>query len=152
MPLPAVAPVTPPVIVPIVHVNVLGLLAVSAILVAVLLQITSVGALVTTGVGNTVTVAMMLKAVPIHPFSEVGTTRYSTVPELTVLGFVSAWLIRLPLPGLAPVMPPVMVPTVHANVLGTLAVKLILGLPPLHIAAGGVFVTAGVGFIVTVIT
>jgi hypothetical protein len=51
------APVIPPVIVPIVHANVLGALAVKGIFVAVLLQIESVGATpVITGVGFTVTV------------------------------------------------------------------------------------------------
>ncbi len=55
-PLPAVAPVMPPVTVPTVHVNVLAALAVSAILVAVPLQIVAVLAVVTTGLGFTVTV------------------------------------------------------------------------------------------------
>jgi hypothetical protein len=45
-----------PVIVPTVHVNVLAVLAVKAILVAVLLQIAAVLAVVTAGVGLTVTV------------------------------------------------------------------------------------------------
>jgi hypothetical protein len=51
-----VAPVIPPVIVPTVHVNVLAAVAVSAIFVAVALQIVTVLAVVTTGVGLTVTV------------------------------------------------------------------------------------------------
>jgi hypothetical protein len=55
-PLPADEPVMPPVIVPTVHVNVLAALAVSAIFVAVALQIVAVLAVVTTGVGLTVTV------------------------------------------------------------------------------------------------
>ena len=46
----------PPVIVPIVHVNVLAEVAVNAIFVAVALQIAAVFAVVTTGVGLTVTV------------------------------------------------------------------------------------------------
>lgn len=53
---PADAPVIAPVIVPIVQVKVLGALDVSAILVAVPLQIAAVFAVVTTGVGFTVTV------------------------------------------------------------------------------------------------
>jgi hypothetical protein len=53
---PAVAPVMLPVIVPIVHVNVLGAVAASAILVAVALHIVAVLAVVTAGVGLTVTV------------------------------------------------------------------------------------------------
>jgi hypothetical protein len=55
-PLPAVAPVMPPVTVPTVQVNVLAALAVNAMLVEVLLQIDFVEAVVTTGVGLTVTV------------------------------------------------------------------------------------------------
>lgn len=55
-PLPAAAPVMPPVTVPTVHVNVLGAVAVKAIFVAVPLQIDAVFAVVTTGVGFTVTV------------------------------------------------------------------------------------------------
>lgn len=56
LPDPAVAPVMPPVVVPIVHVNVLAVLAVSPMLVALPLQIAAVLAVVTTGVGLTVTV------------------------------------------------------------------------------------------------
>jgi hypothetical protein len=55
-PLPALAPVILPVIVPTVQVNVLGADAVNAIFVAVALQIVAVFAVVTTGVGLTVTV------------------------------------------------------------------------------------------------
>jgi hypothetical protein len=51
-----VAPVIPPVIVPTVHVNVLAALAVNAIFVAVALQTVAVLAVVTAGVGLTVTV------------------------------------------------------------------------------------------------
>ena len=50
------APVMPPVIVPMVHVNVLAALAVSPMLVAVALQIEAVLAVVTAGIGFTVTV------------------------------------------------------------------------------------------------
>jgi hypothetical protein len=53
---PADAPVIPPVIVPIVQVNVLGAVAVKAILVAVPLQMAAVFAVVTAGLGFTVTV------------------------------------------------------------------------------------------------
>jgi hypothetical protein len=48
-------------------------------------------------------------------------------------------------------MPPTIVPTVQLNVLGTVDVKEMFGLPPLQIAAGGVLVTAGSGLTVTVI-
>jgi hypothetical protein len=57
LPLPALAPVIPPVMVPIVQANVLGAVAASGMFVAVLLQIATVeGTPVTTGVGFTVTV------------------------------------------------------------------------------------------------
>lgn len=55
-PEPALAPVMPPVIAPTVQVKVLGAEAVSAIFGPVPLQIAAVLAVVTTGVGNTVTV------------------------------------------------------------------------------------------------
>jgi hypothetical protein len=55
-PLPPLAPVTPPVTVPIVQLNVLAALAVNAIFVEVALHIVAVLAVVTTGVGLTVTV------------------------------------------------------------------------------------------------
>jgi hypothetical protein len=55
-PAPLEAPVIPPVIVPTVHVNVLAVDAVNPIFVAVALQIVAVLAVVTTGVGLTVTV------------------------------------------------------------------------------------------------
>jgi hypothetical protein len=55
-PLPGLAPVIPPGLVPIVHANVLGTLPVNAMFVLVLLQIDAVPAVVTTGVGLTVTV------------------------------------------------------------------------------------------------
>ena len=53
---PADAPVIPPVMAPIVQVNVLGAVAVRAMLVAVPLQIDAVLAVVTAGLGFTVTV------------------------------------------------------------------------------------------------
>lgn len=59
LPLPPLAPVIPPVIAPIVQLNVLGAVALNGIFVAVLLQIANVaGTPVTTGVGCTVTVTM----------------------------------------------------------------------------------------------
>jgi hypothetical protein len=60
-------------------------------------------------------------------------------------------LIVLPLPAVAPVMPPLMVPIVHANVLGALAVREIFGPVPLQIETVAALVTAGVGLTVTVI-
>jgi hypothetical protein len=55
-----------------------------------------------------------------------------------------------PEPALAPVMPPVTVPTVQVNVLGTLEVKEILGPAPLQVLAVGELVTIGLGLTVTV--
>ena len=78
----------PPVIVPIVHVNVLGALAVKLILGPVPLQVVAVLAVVTTGFGFTVTV--MVKGVPGHELTvEVGVTIYCTVPAVVLLGLVS---------------------------------------------------------------
>ena len=56
-----------------------------------------------------------------------------------------------PEPALAPVILPVIVPTVHVKLLATDAVKLIAVLLPLHIVFVAVLVTAGAGFTVTVI-
>lgn len=76
LPDPALAPVILPVMVPIVHVNVLGAVAVSAIFVAVPLQMVAVLAVVTTGLGFTVTV--IVYGVPGHAGEavDVGVTRY----------------------------------------------------------------------------
>ena len=51
----------------------------------------------------------------------------------------------------APVIPPVIAPTVQLNVLGKEAVKLILGPDPLQVVATSAVVTTGVGLTVTVI-
>ena len=78
----------PPVIVPIVHVNVLATLAVKAMFVPVPLQIVFVAAVVTVGAGFTVTV--IVKRAPAHEFAvEVGVTIYCTVPAVVLLGLVS---------------------------------------------------------------
>jgi hypothetical protein len=55
-----------------------------------------------------------------------------------------------PDPLTAPVIPPVIVPTVHVNELGTDAVKLILVLTPVHALAVFALVIVGIGFIVIV--
>jgi hypothetical protein len=75
-PLPALAPVMPPVIVPTVHVNVLAAVAVNPMLPVLPLQIAEVFAVVTTGVGLTVTV--MVYAAPGHAgvVADVGVTIY----------------------------------------------------------------------------
>jgi hypothetical protein len=60
-------------------------------------------------------------------------------------------LIVPPDPALAPVMPPTIVPIVHVNVLGALAVSVIFGPVALHVEAVAAFVTAGRGLTVIVI-
>ena len=78
----------PPVIVPIVHVNVLATLAVKAMFVPAALQIVFVAAVVTVGAGFTVTV--IVEAVPGHePAVEVGVTIYCIVPAVVPLGLLS---------------------------------------------------------------
>jgi hypothetical protein len=59
-------------------------------------------------------------------------------------------LIEPPEPALAPVIPPVIVPIVHAKVLGAVAAKAILGPVPLQIETDAGLVTAGVGLTVMV--
>lgn len=72
-PLPEEAPVIPPVTAPIVHENVLGVVAVKAILGLVVLQMEAVEGDVTTGTGLTVTV--MVNGVPAQePVVAVGVT------------------------------------------------------------------------------
>jgi hypothetical protein len=56
----------------------------------------------------------------------------------------------LPEPELAPVIPPVIVPTVQLYVLATVAVNPILVVPPLQTLAVFGVVTTGVGLTVTV--
>jgi hypothetical protein len=83
------APVMLPVIVPIVHAKLLGALAVNAIFGPVPLQVLAVAALVTAGLGLTVTV--IVNAEPAHdPVVDVGVTRYSTLPAVALLGLVNA--------------------------------------------------------------
>jgi hypothetical protein len=150
LPLPPLVPVIAPVIVPIVHVKLLGTLELKLIFVPVPLQMLIVAGFVTAGVGFTVTV--IVKGEPGHePVEEVGVTIYWTVPAVLLLGLVNTWLIELPEPELAPVMPPVIVPVDQIKLLGALEVKLIFVLAPLHILTVGEFVTAVDGFTVTVI-
>ena len=78
----------PPVIVPIIQVNVLAAFAVKVMFVPVPLQIVFVAAVVTVGAGFTVTV--IVRGVPGHePAVEVGVTIYCTVPAVVPLGLVS---------------------------------------------------------------
>lgn len=62
-----------------------------------------------------------------------------------MLGFVNAWLIVVPDPAVAPVMPPVMVPIVHAKLLGAVAVSAMFVFEPLHIVLVAGVVIEGVG-------
>jgi hypothetical protein len=150
-PAPLLAPVMLPVIVPIVHAKVPGRLAVKLILGPVPLQVEAVNdAFVIVDCGLTVTVIVYGEPVQ-PPVVEVGVIIYWTVPAVVLLGLVNTWLIEEPAPLEAPVIPPVIVPTVQVNVLAALAVKLIAGLDPLQVVAVVGFVTVGIGFTVTVI-
>ena len=79
------------------------------------------------------------------PVVEVGVTTYSTVPAALLLGLVSTWFITDPELAVAPVILPVIVPTVHAKLLGVDPVRLIFGPVPLHVLAVAGVVTSGVG-------
>jgi hypothetical protein len=68
-----------------------------------------------------------------------------------LLGLFKVCAMLLPEPPLAPVMLPVIVPTVHVNVLAAVAVNAMFVAVPLQIAAVLAVVTAGVGLTVTVI-
>jgi hypothetical protein len=149
-PEPAVAPVIPPLIAPIVHENVLGVVEVSEIFGDVPLQIVAVAALFTAGVGLTVTV-ILYGAPAQFPVVEVGVIIYSTEPAVALPGLVSVWLIELPAPAVAPVIPPVIVPIVHEKLAGALEVRLMFVDVLLQIAFVAGLVTAGVGLTVTVI-
>jgi hypothetical protein len=73
------------------------------------------------------------------------------VPEVELLGLVSAWLIVDPEPARAPLIPPVIVPIVQVKLLGALEIRAKFALAPLQIVAVEAFVTAGAGLTVTVI-
>jgi hypothetical protein len=81
---------------------------------------------------------------------DVGVTRYSTDPIVVVPGLVSIWLMIAPDPAVAPVIPPVIVPTVQVNELGADAVSPIPALVPLQIIADEAVVTTGDGLTVAV--
>jgi hypothetical protein len=74
------------------------------------------------------------------------------LPAVELLGSPKTWLIVEPELADAPVMPPVLVPNVHAKVLAVLAVRPRLGLVLLQVLAVVVLVTAGVGLTVTIIS
>ena len=73
------------------------------------------------------------------------------MPAVVLLGLFKVCAIVDPLPALAPVMLPVIVPTVHVNVLAALAVSAMFVAVALHIVAVLAVVTTGVGFTVTAI-
>ena len=101
-------------------------------------------------VGFGLTVTVIVKAEPAHdPVVEVGLTIYCTVPA-ELPGLVNVWFIVEPELALAPVIPPVIVPMVHAKLLATLAVNEIFGLVPLQVLAVAEFVIAGLGLTFTV--
>jgi hypothetical protein len=143
--------VIPPMMVPVVQVNVLGAVALSAILVVPSLQIVSIVLTFIAGVGLTVTMMEYGKRFTQAPVVEVGVTRYSTVPAVELLGFSKVWLIVFPDPAVPPTMPPVTVPIVHVKVAGVDEVSVMLGLVLLQMAADPPLVITGTGFTVTVI-
>jgi len=59
-------------------------------------------------------------------------------------------LIVDPDPELAPVIPPVIAPTVHVKLLAAEATKLIFGPVPLQVEAALLFIITGIGFTNTV--
>jgi uncharacterized protein Usg len=148
VPFDAVAPIIPPVIVPIVQLKFAPeTLLVNAILVDVALQIVVGLTVVTFGVGLTVTTILVV--LPGHELAT-GVTIYVTVPAV-VPGLISICEIVDPLDALAPVIPPVIEPMVHEKLLGALDVNVIFGSVPLQVVAVVELVTAGVGLTVTTI-
>jgi len=145
----AEAPVIAPVLVPSVQAKLEAAEAVKAMAGLVPLQVLAVVEVVTTGVGFTVTVIFVAEPTQ-EPTVEVGVTAYTMLPEVELLGLVKVWLMVEPELAEAPVIAPVFVPKVHANVLDTLAVRLILGLAPLQALAVAAVVTLGIGFTVKV--
>jgi hypothetical protein len=91
LPEPAEAPVMLPVIVPMVHVKVLGVFAVSEILGLVPLHMVAVLAVVTVGVG--MTVATKLKGTPLQPAAW-GVIEYVAVADGVVV-LLSVWIIEV---------------------------------------------------------
>ena len=87
MPDDALAPVIPPVFVPKLQAKELGTEEVNAMLVAAPLQTDAVLAVVTAGLGFTVTVIVYAGPAQ-EPVVAVGVTTYSTVPAADELGFV----------------------------------------------------------------
>jgi hypothetical protein len=100
--------------------------------------------------GAVFTVTVMGNEAPVQvPAVEVGITLYITEPPEEV-GLVNTWLIKDPDPALAPVIPPVIVPTLQVKLLGIFEVRLILVVPPEQMLAVFPEVTEGLGFTVMV--
>jgi hypothetical protein len=151
LPDPALAPVIPPVIVPNVHVKVLGVVADSDILASAPLQMIAEAGVIIAGSGFTVTVIVYGVPAQLVLAVDVGVTRYSTLPAALLLGLFNVCAIVAPLPALAPVIPPVIVPIVQLNVLVAVEVSGIFVVAPLQMVALLAVVIAGVGLTVTVI-
>ena len=131
LPVPALAPVIPPNTEPIVHEKVLGADAVKAMLGLVPLQVATVGAFVTTGMG--LTVINIGVVAPVQPQSEVGVIKYCKLPCVELLGLVSVWFNVVPAPAEPPVIPPVLVPIDQVKELVVDAVSTVFGAIPLQI-------------------
>jgi len=87
-PEPATAPLILPLLVPKVQLKLLAALAVSAMFGLVPLQTVAVVALVTAGIGFTVTV--IVEAAPAQePDVDVGVTKYCTEPDVALLGLLN---------------------------------------------------------------
>lgn len=84
------------------------------------LQIAAVDALVTKGFGSTLIIIVLLEPVQV-PLDAMGVTMYSIVPVVEFDGLLSVWMMLEPEPGVAPVIPPVMVPMLQLNDEGMLA-------------------------------
>ena len=145
-----VAPVIPPVITPTIQVNVLGpVLDTKPILMVPPLQIVAVFG-VDTILGSGFTVTVILNGAPTQPPGlDVGVMIYCTVPAVTLLGFIKFCVMAEPPDADAPVMPPVTVPIVQVNVLGTVAVNTIFKATLLQVDAVAALVPTGTGFTVT---
>jgi hypothetical protein len=119
--------------------------------VAVALQIVAVLAVVITGVGLTVIVIVYVGPGHAGIAVDVGVTIYWTVPAVALDGLVSVWAMVAPELFVAPVILPVIVPTVQVNVLAADAVSAIFVAVALQMVAVLAVVTTGVGLTVTVI-
>ena len=140
----AVAPVIPPVIIPMVHVKVQGTDEVRTRFCGMSLHTELVAGFVTTGVGFTVTVIVNDGPEQV-PAMETGVIINSTVPGTELLGLCSVWLIVVPVPAEAPVIPPIILPKVQVYALGVVEVTGMFNGWSLQTDAAGELVMAGVG-------